>query len=101
MGFVDMLLESAGDLSACLFGRPRSAPRGTGGVKKTASHSEHLKAMGLPASWWATTSVGIWPLPDNGDGARHQQRIALAIRSQYQPSAPFKSEANLTPAFSN
>jgi transposase InsO family protein len=38
------------------------APRGTGGGEKTSSQSEHLQAMGAPATWSVTMSVGIWSL---------------------------------------
>ena len=62
MGFVDMLLELAGDLSARLFGCQGLAPRGTGGGEKTSSQSEHLKTMGAPATCSVTMSVGIWSL---------------------------------------
>ena len=46
------------------------APRGTGGGEKTSSQSEHLKAMGAPATWSVRISVGIWSSLDNGDGTR-------------------------------
>jgi len=53
MGFVDMLLESAGDLSACLFGRPRS------GTTRHWGWEENFIAIGtLEGDGFARNVVG-------------------------------------------